>query len=610
VEDKNLLIVRTRPNVENIPEEMRSLNQWVCWKVEKNSDGKLVKVLYDPKTKAHAKVNDPKTWASFNKAIKAFDEDPFYDGNGFVVSVEDPYCGLDVDHSRNPDTRELREDAKEIVDRLNSYTEVSPSGTGIRVWVKGKLPEKGRKRGDYEAYDSGHYFTFTGNVLNGKSSVEDRQEELSWYHQKYISNGPRSLDDKLISEIKRGVHGEKMKLLWSSDITGYPSSSEADLALCSFLAKVIGNRPDRIDSLFRRSDLFREKWDKVHHGDGKTYGRGTIDKAVEELPLCFESAIIDADQFLSVEIPPRKEILPWLLEQMIVLISGWRGTGKTWFGLTLFDAISRGKPFAPWPVINSVSSLYVDGEMAASELQERLRLLSKGKGPRKNPMIIYNDAYANSLGVPRANLLNEKWRDDLKSFLIENQVKVLGLDNISSLAPGIDENSKKDWDPINRWLIELRFSGIASMLFHNEGKGGNQRGTSGREDNIDVSLALIQPPDYFIEQGARFIAQFKKMRIHVKDPSMISDHEFQLTMVKDHVEWATVISKTQSKLQVLRLLSRGLKQADIVKSLCITKGRVSQIRTQAIEKGLLTEKNELTKEGENLVERRADDEEF
>jgi putative DNA primase/helicase len=84
----------------------------------------------------------------------------------------------------------------------------------------------------------------------------------------------------------------------------------------------------------------------------------------------------------------------------------------------------------------------------------------------------------------------------MKRIILTRGVKLWAVDNIASLASGIDENAKKEWDPINSWLLDLRFAGITTLLLHHTNKEGGQRGTSAREDNIDTSLILKQPADY------------------------------------------------------------------------------------------------------------------
>jgi putative DNA primase/helicase len=324
----------------------------------------------------------------------------------------------------------------------------------------------------------------------------------------------------------------------------------------------------------------------------------------------FESALFDAENFMSLDIPKKNKILnPWLSEQSIILISGWRGTGKTWFGLSIFDSISRGQSFGPWPTEAPVPSLYIDGEMNAADVQDRLLTLNNGcRGRRRAPLFIYSDAYANSLGIPRANLRSERWRSELKKVLIDRKIRLVGFDNIASLAAGIDENVKQAWDPINSWLLDLRFSGISSVLFHHTNKEGDQRGTSAREDNIDISIMLFQPHNYTPDQGARFIVRFKKSRIKTDELHLLQDYEFSLIENDGHVEWSYSNPKRRNKEEIIRLLDEAIPQVDIAKILNVTKQFVSKTKEQAVRDGILSSKGKLiqggstVKEGENLVD--------
>jgi putative DNA primase/helicase len=305
---------------------------------------------------------------------------------------------------------------------------------------------------------------------------------------------------------------------------------------------------------------------------------------------------------MRIEIPLKKKILtPWLTERSITLISGWRGTGKTWFGLSMFDAISRGKSFGPWNTETSVSCLYVDGEMYEGDAQERLRLLKGENSLRKSSLIIYSDSYANSIGIKRANLLSAQWRRDLRALLMDKGIYLLGLDNISSLASGIDENKKEQWDPINQWLIDLRFNSISTILFHHTNKAGDQRGTSGREDNIDISIILHRPHDYRAEEGARFVVKFKKTRDSMRDSGLMQDYEFRLMEINDHIEWSWNSARRKNQLEILRMIDEGIEQIDIAKTLGIDKAYVSRIKSKAIKDGYLSEKGKLTQSGSLLV---------
>jgi putative DNA primase/helicase len=145
----------------NIPEELRRRPQWIVWKLEER-DGEPTKIPYIAGGVGRAKSTDMLTWRSFEEAVQAL-ESGRYDGVGFVFCSGDPFCGVDLDKCRDPETGELEEWAAEIVEAFGGYAEVSPSGTGVHIIVRGKAPNK--KRGRVEAYSSERYFTMTGRVL-------------------------------------------------------------------------------------------------------------------------------------------------------------------------------------------------------------------------------------------------------------------------------------------------------------------------------------------------------------------------------------------------------------------------------------------------------------
>lgn len=316
--------------------------------------------------------------------------------------------------------------------------------------------------------------------------------------------------------------------------------------------------------------------------------------------LNLEFALVDADDFLQLDMPIKRKILrPWLTECSIIQVSGWRGTGKTWFGLSLFDCATSGECFGPWEVETVVPALYVDGELPAQDIQERFRQLSSHG--RKEPLYIYSDSYAHSLGIPRANLLNRRWRDAIKGILIEKGIKLLGLDNVSSLAAGIDENSKQAWDPINQWLLDLRFAGISSIFFHHTSKSGDQRGTSGREDNLDCSIILQRPSDYVAEHGAKFIIRFKKSRVQTSELNLVGDIEFTLTETNGKLEWTWGNVKRKTQIEILRMLDEGTQQSDIARALGIDRSYVNRVKAKALRDGHLGKAGKLTQTGLGLV---------
>ena len=266
--------------------------------------------------------------------------------------------------------------------------------------------------------------------------------------------------------------------------------------------------------------------------------------------------------------PEKKVYLdPWLTALGIILVTGQRGIGKSWFLLALLFAIAKRKGFGPWNAVNTDPGLYLDGEMAGQDAQERLITLDS-TGERESPLYIYSDAYAASQGLPRANLLNPEWRKQMKDLLLDLGVKVWVVDNIASLTPNIDENSKQEWDPINQWLLELRFNEITTILAHHTNRSGGQRGTSGREDNIDISILLKHPEGYTAEDGVSFIVSFTKARIATPQLSKIADTAFRMEI--DHTGktvWTWKAVKQQLKEQILNMHKEGMNPKDIANDL-------------------------------------------
>jgi len=256
---------------------MKDLRQWLCWRFEER-DGKPTKVPYDPSTGEKAESTNPKTWTSYEKAVSECKKHG-YDGLGFVFTPEDDLCGVDLDKCLDPETGELEGWAQKIIGELDSYTEISPSGTGVHILVRGVLPAGRNRKGRFEAYDRGRYFTVTGKHLPGSpQTIESRQEALQSIVKRMFAeqstNGhakpvaPTELvdnglsDSKVIQKALAASNGERFSRLWNGDTQEYGSHSEADLALCGMLAFWTGGDATRMDTLFRQSALYREKWDR------------------------------------------------------------------------------------------------------------------------------------------------------------------------------------------------------------------------------------------------------------------------------------------------------------------------------------------------------------
>ncbi len=316
-----------------------------------------------------------------------------------------------------------------------------------------------------------------------------------------------------------------------------------------------------------------------------------------------EDIVITSQDFHSLDIPKRSEHLhPWFKESSIILITGERGIGKSFFAHQIANSIRKGKSCGPWDCNLCVPILLVDGEMSCNDLQERCELLGLNTDGL-SPLYLYSDAMANQHGIQRAHLMNEAWREKVKSIILARHIKILILDNLASLASGIDENAKKDWDPINQWLIELRFLGVATMMLHHTSKAGVQRGTSAREDNLDISIMLKRPADYTPEDGCRFICSFTKARVSQDALSLIGDTEFKLIQNESGnyvFEYKNV--RKAVKKDVIRMLGEGMKPTTIVETLGVSKSYVSRIRKEGTQTGYFCKDGKLSAAGDDYVQ--------
>lgn len=268
------------------PSEMMEAPRWVCWRYAERS-GKRTKIPINAKTGREASSTDPKTWADYKAAQAVSGE---FDGLGFVLG--DGWFGIDLDHVEGDIELYRAGNAdnivSEFIDTMQSYSEYSPSGTGIHIICKGELPSGGRKSGDIEMYDSGRYFTITGNRA-AEYPLRDGTEAVKPLHAKYfgkrrevthsVQAPEKRTEADVLDAIRKSKSWDAFDRLYQGFWEGlYPSQSNADQALCNYLAFWTGKDEAMMDSLFRKSGLMRKKWDE--NRGKQTYGQRTIQTAI------------------------------------------------------------------------------------------------------------------------------------------------------------------------------------------------------------------------------------------------------------------------------------------------------------------------------------------
>jgi hypothetical protein len=259
---------------ERIPAEMRMYPQWVCWRFEESDTGKPTKVPYSAMNGAHANVNDPSTWTTYEQALHALQTTGWYSGIGFVLTEDDPYVFIDLDdpwavepsgRPKHTDPNHIYEMQKEVFAQSNSYAELSPSGKGVHIIGRASIPS-GRKRGSMEIYSSQRFMTMTGNVLRDAPICDETLlSEQLWQRMGVGTTASASFaglehakhtNEEVLTIAINAANGEKFKDLfydgnWQKY---YESQSEADFALVDILAFYSENRA-QVKEMFLASKL-------------------------------------------------------------------------------------------------------------------------------------------------------------------------------------------------------------------------------------------------------------------------------------------------------------------------------------------------------------------
>jgi len=275
--------------LNNVPDEMKSWPNWVVWRYEDVTAKKPTKVPYCARSHKTASVSDPRTWGTFEEIVEAL-QSGWYAGAGFVLTEGDPFAFIDLDDTEGDPA--AFEQQQTIFNESQGYAEISPSGSGLHIILKGSI-EAGKRRGKVEVYTSGRYMTMTGRVYRDGPVLQ--QQELLDTISASLSKGkaatafyagleePTESDEAVYNRAAMAANGEKFAELWAGRYEDfYASQSEADFALVDIIAFYTQNRA-QIVRMFRLSEL--GKRDKAQRDDYVSY----------MLNKCFDRILPPAD---------------------------------------------------------------------------------------------------------------------------------------------------------------------------------------------------------------------------------------------------------------------------------------------------------------------------
>jgi hypothetical protein len=307
-------------------------------------------------------------------------------------------------------------------------------------------------------------------------------------------------------------------------------------------------------------------------------GTGSNEAAPQIRPLT-------AAEFLQLELPPRQKILaPWLPEKGLVLIYSLRGLGKTLLAMSIAYVIAAGAEFLGWSTSGRPRKvLYIDGEMPAETMQERLAAIVGGfaQQPPADDFfrILISDLCPQ--GLPDLGTVEgQAWIDQQVG-----DAEVVFADNISTLVRSGKENEAEGWLPVQSWALRHRRLGRAVAMLHHAGKGGGQRGTSRREDVLDTVVSLRRPSDYSPDQGARFEVHFEKARGFHGQAAQPFEARYE---VRDGLAvWTRTEMVDAERARVVAALKDGMSIRQAAEALGMHKSKVERLRKRAMETGEL-----------------------
>lgn len=499
---------------ENIPAELKKLKQWVNWRYELVKD-KWTKTPINSRTLGYAKSNDPSTWVTYAAAITQYNEQSNLNGIGIVPCKADPYCFIDIDHCLDEKKKITKDVVKEIVDNMNSYTEMTPSGEGLRIIFKAKT-KKGRKRHNLEIYSDKHYLTITGNHYCGPATIEDRQKEADDFidiyfddeeeatvidHSQYqcqpITN--RRLNDAYERAILR-PYGEHFRALFCGNWAAYESQSSADLALVSYMAYELGPDEDAIDGWFRQSGLYREKWNR------QDYRCNTIQKVLDnltkwhamksnvdvghQLPINRDKTMYSLQELWQLP-EPTFVVNEHIPENSLSVVCGSPGSFKSFWALDLALCVATGLPFLDKYDVQQGKVLYMCGE-GFFGYKGRTRAWSKEKNADQCPEDFIMRRGRVDLCCPKRTGVITVMEECLKSHI--NEPKLIVIDTKSRFFTGNENDGEDTGRFIEAVDIIKEKTGAAVLIVDHTPKYNPKiiRGHGGMGGAADVVFNLLR----------------------------------------------------------------------------------------------------------------------
>ena len=477
-------------DVGAIPLALRERDQWVVWRYE-TRQGKRTKVPLDAKTGQHASVSDPATWTTFDKALAVYEESETLSGISYVFCADDPFCGIDVDDCLDEEGHLLW--GSDLLELFQTYCEVSPSGRGLKLIMRGKKPESARCKANWfdagviEVYDQKRLFAITGQLFDGcPAEVLDCQGNLDALCTQFWGQPTRQVSlpaptpavpaSSVPSQIVRPALEVCLNSMLKLDMVDHRDGS---LRLYTACCRAVEHNLSDVDAMacireYERQRPFPTPWSdgeilkRLRQAEQRCVRGAAVSRCPVPNPPTFEELEADYPEL-------RAPVICGLLrhgETMNIIASP--KAGKSWLAGDLAITLASGRdwfgiyPTTPGPV------LLIDNELHKETVKYRIAKVRDARG-------ISNSEFARKLRVEclRGRLVDIKAMEEYFEHFRPGQFQVLILDSLYRMLPaGIDENDNaamsQVYNAIDRYADMLQASFV---LVHHSSKG-SQSGKS------------------------------------------------------------------------------------------------------------------------------------
>jgi hypothetical protein len=298
-----------------------------------------------------------------------------------------------------------------------------------------------------------------------------------------------------------------------------------------------------------------------------------------------DAATVRSSELASLTLNKRRPLLgDWLCEGDYGIIFAPRGVGKTWLGLMIAKAVATRGHVGEWKAPAPARVLYMDGEMPPDLMRDRDKGLGSGEVEFLNHAILF-DRTEKVLNITELAV-----QQAILQRCIRDNIRLLILDNLSTLASGIKENDSFEWEQLHNWLLQFRRHKIAVILIHHAGRSGEIRGTSKREDAAFWVIALDDAKKQADDKrGARFISRFTKPSRNTQDEVL----SFEWHLVTDTATGEVSVGcKPAQTMDVFRqLVEAGVTECNqLAAEMRVSPATISRMAKKAIDEGWLEKK--------------------